>query len=151
MTRTEERPQHAVILINQGCLVDRRPGRSSTSSCQGDCRNWRALTSSRDAPAEMRGEFRPIATKTPGIEICEYLPQLAKRSHLWALLRSLTHGSNDHSAGHHIMLTGRSDLPPGFNPNAPLPGDWPSIAAVAGALTGTTSQSTAGRRSARDA
>ncbi len=84
----------------------------------------------------MRGEFRPIATKTPGIEICEYLPQLAKRSHLWALVRSLTHGSNDHSAGHHIMLTGRSDLPPGFNPNAPMPGDWPSIAAVAGALTG---------------
>ena len=70
-----------------------------------------------DAPAEMRGEFRPIATKTPGIEICEYLPRLAERSHLWALVRSLTHGSNDHSAGHHIMLTGRSDLPPGFDPN----------------------------------
>jgi Protein of unknown function (DUF1501) len=88
-----------------------------------------------DAPAEMRGEFTPIVTKTPGIEICEYLPELAKRSHLWALVRSLTHGSNDHSAGHHIMLTGRSDLPSGFNPNAPRPGDWPSIAAVAGALT----------------
>lgn len=88
-----------------------------------------------EAPADMRGEFRPIATRTPGIEICQYLPQLAKRSHLWALVRSLTHGSNDHSAGHHIMLTGRSDLPPGFNPNAPRPGDWPSIAAVAGALT----------------
>jgi hypothetical protein len=33
-----------------------------------------------DAPADIRGDFRPIATKTPGIEICEYLPQLAKRS-----------------------------------------------------------------------
>ena len=88
-----------------------------------------------DAPAEIRGEFRPIATKTPGIEICEYLPRLAERSHLWALVRSLTHGSNDHSAGHHIMLTGRSDLPSGFDPNGPRPGDWPSIAAVAGALT----------------
>jgi hypothetical protein len=87
------------------------------------------------APAEIRGEFRPIATRTPGLEICEHLPLLAQRSHLWALVRSLTHGSNDHSAGHHIMLTGRSDLPSGFDPNQPQPSDWPSIAAVGGALT----------------
>jgi hypothetical protein len=87
------------------------------------------------APAEIRGEFRSIPTKTAGIEICEYLPGLAERSQLWALVRSLTHGSNDHSAGHHIMLTGRSDLPSGFTPNAPRPGDWPSMAAIAGALT----------------
>jgi Protein of unknown function (DUF1501) len=66
---------------------------------------------------------------------CEHLPKLAQRSHLWVLVRSLTHGSNDHSAGHHIMLTGRSDLPRGFDPNRPRPGDWPAIAAVAGALT----------------
>ena len=71
-----------------------------------------------DAPEGIRGEFRPIATRTPGIDICEHLPRLAERSHLWALVRSLTHGSNDHSAGHHIMLTGRSDLPPGFNPES---------------------------------
>ncbi len=88
-----------------------------------------------DAPIEIRGEFRPIATRTPGVTICEHLPKLAQRSHLWALVRSLTHGSNDHSAGHHIMLTGRSDLPPGFDPNRPRPGDWPSIAAIAGALS----------------
>jgi Protein of unknown function (DUF1501) len=87
------------------------------------------------APAEIRGEFQPIATKTAGIEICEYLPRLAERSQQWAVVRSLTHGSNDHSAGHHIMLTGRSDLPSGFDPNTPRPGDWPSMAAIAGALT----------------
>src|SRR5579885_346803 len=88
-----------------------------------------------DAAPEYRGEFRPIATRTPGVQICEHLPRLAERSPLWALVRSLTHRSNDHSAGHHIMLTGRSDLPPGFNPSAPRPGDWPSIAAVARAVT----------------
>lgn len=88
-----------------------------------------------DAPAEIRGEFNPIATNTPGIEICEHLPLLAKRSHLWALCRSLTHPSNDHSAGHHIMLTGQTALPPGFNPSVPQPTDWPSIASVAGAVT----------------
>jgi hypothetical protein len=88
-----------------------------------------------EAPAEIRGEFRPIATQTPGLQICEHLPMLAQRSRLWALVRSLTHRSNDHSAGHQIMLSGRSDLPPGFNPSAPRPSDWPSIATIAGATT----------------
>ena len=87
-----------------------------------------------DAPADIRGEFAPVATATPGLRICEHLPRLAARSEKWAVVRSLTHPSNDHSAGHHIMLTGRSDLPPGFNPNAPRPTDHPSIAAVAGAV-----------------
>lgn len=87
-----------------------------------------------DAPAEIRGEFRPIETATSGIRICEHLPLLARRSNRWALVRSLTHPSNDHSAGHHIMLTGRTELPPGFDPGRPRHGDWPSIAAVAGAV-----------------
>ena len=85
-----------------------------------------------DAPAEYRGEFRPIATATPGVRICEHLPRLASRSRLWTLCRSLTHPSNDHSASHNIMLTGRSVLPEGFDPNKPRPNDWPAIAAVAG-------------------
>ena len=87
------------------------------------------------APENVRGEFKPIATRTPGIRICEHLPLLAQRSHLWALVRSLTHRTNDHSAGHLLMLTGRNEIPPGFNPSAPKDTDWPSIAAVAGAIT----------------
>ncbi|HSH93576.1 MAG TPA: DUF1501 domain-containing protein [Roseimicrobium sp.] len=87
-----------------------------------------------DAPMEIRGEFRPISTRTPGLQICEHLPELAKRSEKWALCRSLTHGSNDHSAGHHIMLTGRAELPLGFDPNGPKESDWPSIAALANNL-----------------
>src|SRR5438874_2447157 len=35
------------------------------------------------AAPEYRGEFKPIATRTPGIQICEHLPRLAERSHLW--------------------------------------------------------------------
>ena len=88
-----------------------------------------------DAADNIRGEFKPIATQTPGIHVCEHLPMLAARSHKWALVRSLTHPSNDHSLGHHIMLTGRSPAPPGFNPSAPKRTDWPSIAAIAGAAT----------------
>src|SRR5262245_23756275 len=44
-----------------------------------------------DAPAEVRGEFNPIATETPGLDICEHLPELATRSDRWAVVRSLTH------------------------------------------------------------
>jgi uncharacterized protein (DUF1501 family) len=85
-----------------------------------------------DAPDNIRGEFHPIATRTPGIHICEHLPRLAQRSGKWALVRSLTHPSNDHSLGHHIMLTGRSAAPIGFNPSMPRATDFPSITSVAG-------------------
>jgi hypothetical protein len=88
-----------------------------------------------DAPDGIRGEFRPTATRTPGTFICEHLPLLAARSPLWSLVRSLTHPTNNHSDGHQIMLSGRTPLPPGFSPNKPQPTDWPSLAAVAGAVT----------------
>jgi len=88
-----------------------------------------------DAPENIRGEFRPIDTRTPGIRICEHLPMLAARSDKWALIRSLTHPTNNHSDGHLMMLTGRSVLPPGFSPNAPKETDWPAIASVAAAVT----------------
>ena len=84
-----------------------------------------------DAPEEIRGEFRPIRTRTPGIRICEHLPELARRSNKWALVRSLTHPYNEHSQGHLVMLTGRTPMPPAFDPQKPMPNDWPSIAAIA--------------------
>ncbi len=88
-----------------------------------------------DAPAEIRGEFRPIPTRTPGVQICEHLPELARRSRLWSLVRSLTHSTNGHSEGHMMMLSGRGQLPAGFNGSMPGPTDWPSIVAVATAVT----------------
>lgn len=81
-----------------------------------------------DAPLDIRGEFSPIATRTPGISICEHLPLLAARSDQWALVRSLTHPYNEHSLGHHVMLTGRTPVPPGFSDSKPKPTDFPSIA-----------------------
>ncbi|MED5417149.1 MAG: DUF1501 domain-containing protein, partial [Verrucomicrobiota bacterium] len=87
-----------------------------------------------EAPREIRGEFSPIKTRTPGLHICEHLPELAKRSEMWSLCRSLTHPSNEHSQGHHIMLTGRSEIPPNFSPSKPQESDWPSLAALANEL-----------------
>ncbi len=87
-----------------------------------------------DAPIENRGEFKPIPTKTNGIQICEHLPKLAQLSNKWALVRSLTHRHNEHSQGHHVMLTGHSDEPAGFSPNKPQETDDPSIAAICNSL-----------------
>lgn len=87
-----------------------------------------------DAPQAIRGEFKPIKTKTPGIDICEHLPMLAERSQRWALVRSLTHPYNEHSDGHLAMFTGRTMMPPGFDRSKPKLSDWPSMAAIAGAV-----------------
>ncbi|HLQ45485.1 MAG TPA: DUF1501 domain-containing protein, partial [Planctomycetaceae bacterium] len=69
-----------------------------------------------DAPPEFRGEFNPINTTVPGMQICEHLPLLAKQAQHFALLRSLTHPNSDHGGADHYMLTGYAPLP-GFNPN----------------------------------
>ncbi|MCH2572478.1 MAG: DUF1501 domain-containing protein, partial [Planctomycetes bacterium] len=86
-----------------------------------------------DAPDAIRGEFNPLDTNTPGIQICEHLPMLAQRSNHWALVRSLTHPTNGHTLGHYFMLTGRSVKSSGFlGDRKPRPSDWPSIASVVG-------------------
>ena len=83
-----------------------------------------------NAPDDVRGEFSPIATNTTGIHICEHLPMLAARSEKWAIVRSLTHPYNEHSIGHHVMLTGRSETPSGFSGSRPSATDFPSMASV---------------------
>src|SRR5580693_1974614 len=45
-----------------------------------------------EAPTELRGEFKPMATAVPGIQICEHLPRLAAHLRHWAVVRSLSHG-----------------------------------------------------------
>lgn len=86
-----------------------------------------------DAPANIGGEFRPTATRTTGIRISEHLPGLAERSEQWAILRSLTHPTNEHTRGHFYMLTGRSTEPPAFRGDRqPRGTDWPAIASIVG-------------------
>ena len=48
------------------------------------------------APAEIRGEFRPIATSQPGVQICEHLPGVAKWMHKACLIRTISHNYNSH-------------------------------------------------------
>ena len=57
-----------------------------------------------EAPAEVRGEFRPIDTSVPGLKICEHLPRIATWMHRATLIRSVTHGYNSHNP--YAVLTG---------------------------------------------
>src|SRR5271163_1087021 len=59
-----------------------------------------------DAPREIRGEFRPTATRVPGVAITEHLPRLAGMTNLYTLIRSVNHIDNDHAVGAYLALTG---------------------------------------------
>jgi hypothetical protein len=60
-----------------------------------------------EAPREIRGEFRPIATTAPGIQLCEHLPRLARVMHNAALVRSMHHGVNNaHALAVYTAMTG---------------------------------------------
>src|SRR5437899_10076168 len=91
-----------------------------------------------DAPAEIRGEFRPIATKVPGIDICELMPRLAALADKFTIIRSLVGFRDDHNT--HWCSTGWESHPamdsspqvPGFPP-----GDWPSVGSVLSRKLGT--------------
>ncbi|MCX7665072.1 MAG: DUF1501 domain-containing protein [Gemmataceae bacterium] len=83
-----------------------------------------------DAPEKIRGPFKPIPCKTPGLKISEALPRLAAISNKYCVIRTLTHSYNDHSgAGHYIQTGKRWHLPIGGGFNA-TPQDWPSIGSV---------------------
>src|SRR5207344_2386044 len=58
-----------------------------------------------EAPAEYRGEFRPIPTNVPGVSISEHLPQLARLADKFALLRSVHHDSPGHVNSTHTLLS----------------------------------------------
>lgn len=62
------------------------------------------------APVEIRGDFAPIPTSVPGIQVCELLPRSARIMHKWSIVRSLHHRPEDgnvgHSDGDQICFTG---------------------------------------------
>ena len=59
-----------------------------------------------DAPAEIRGEFKPIATRVPGMFFSENMTRLAAISNKLTIVRSVRHDQNNHGAGNHYMMTG---------------------------------------------
>jgi uncharacterized protein (DUF1501 family) len=63
-----------------------------------------------DAPAEIRGEFKTLRTRTPGLLVTEHLPKLAERSHRYAIVRTVNHRRSAHNSGAYNSLTGRTPL-----------------------------------------
>ncbi len=82
-----------------------------------------------DAPAEFRGEFRPIATNVPGVQVCEHLPRTARHLDKFSLIRAFRHHNSDHGPGDHYMLTGYFPVA-GFNPNLKPNNQRPAHGAV---------------------
>jgi Protein of unknown function (DUF1501) len=82
-----------------------------------------------DAPAEIRGEFKPIATKLPGVFMSEHLPKLAARNDKYALVRSLAHRENNHLVATHHLLTGHPQ-PGAFFDKVASRDDWPSYSSA---------------------
>src|SRR5262245_3935549 len=86
-----------------------------------------------NAPDGVRGEFKPIATRATGIQVCEHLPKFASQADRWAIVRSMSHRCPGHLPATHQGLTG-----------LPMPGlaedrgddkvasreDWPCYAAA---------------------
>src|SRR5438876_4117878 len=63
-----------------------------------------------NAPAEVRGAFRPIATSAPGVHVCEHLPRCARIMHKLAVVRSLHHPMRNHNSAAVEALCGRTPL-----------------------------------------
>jgi hypothetical protein len=81
-----------------------------------------------DAPVEIRGEFKPIATNVPGIRFCELLPRTARYADKMAVVRSLSTDSNNHDISGYWLLTGYS-----YGPGSALqikPSDWPYFGSI---------------------
>ncbi len=76
----------------------------------------------------IRGEFKPIPTNVPGIQITEHLPRLAQCADQYAIIRSMSHGDSSHGSAGHAMLTGR--LPKVVGEVGPTADDFPHYGSV---------------------
>jgi len=90
---------------------DASDGRATARACiliwlDGGPTHFETFDPKPDAPAEIRGEMAPIATRMPGVQFCETLPRLAACSDKFAVIRSIRHDQGNHGAGNHYMMTG---------------------------------------------
>jgi hypothetical protein len=86
-----------------------------------------------DAPVEIRGEYDPIKTNVPGLEICELFPKLAAMADKFALIRSICDSDGDHTAFQCMTGRRKNEQPP--------PGGWPAMGAWFSKLKGPVNPS----------
>ena len=83
-----------------------------------------------DAPDNIRGPFRPIASRTPELRISEHLTNMAQVSDKYCVIRTMSHNFNDHSGGGHYLQTGKRWHVPIGGGFTPTPKDWPSMGSI---------------------
>lgn len=83
-----------------------------------------------DAPSEVRGEFKPIPTNVPGIEICEHFPRMARMMDKFAIVRSIVGANGDHYSFQCFSGRTRNRMPPG---------GWPCMGSILSKVEGTVS------------
>ncbi len=81
-----------------------------------------------DAPEQIRGPFKPIATSVPGMQIGELMPRLARHADKLAILRAVSTDDNAHSSSGYSMMTGYPHQPTNVeNANPGPPNNWPTL------------------------
>jgi len=93
----------------------------------GGMSHYESFDPKPNAPSDIRGEFKPISTATPGIQFCEHLPLLAKHSEKMAIVRSIHHRHGGHQQGMYISLTGHN---PEGGLKAKKRNNWPSLTSM---------------------
>ncbi len=81
-----------------------------------------------EAPLEVRGEFRPITSSLPGLQVCEHLPNMARVMDRVTVVRSMTHAYPIHGVAY--ALTGIPQVEPVMELNPRDPRHWPFIGSV---------------------
>lgn len=84
-----------------------------------------------DAPAEIRGDFKPIASSVPGLMVCELMPRIAQLAHHCCVLRAVTTGDSAHGSSMYYVYTGNPHVPmntEGVKPGRP--NDQPHFGSV---------------------
>jgi hypothetical protein len=114
------------LLRSQAGAAGRRPARATQMICvwmAGGPPHIDMFDMKPDAPVDYRGEFRPVRTTLPGLDVCELMPRLARLAHKYTIIRSVTtmNRPGDHSRAPMYWLTGNPRLPSG-TPQYPMYG-----------------------------
>jgi hypothetical protein len=93
-----------------------------------------------NAPSEVRGEFKSIATRVPGIQVCEHLPRIARVMDRLALVRSMHHPMRNHNSAAVEALCGRMPLKGDLELLADDPNSFPNYGAILSYLAKSRSE-----------
>jgi len=102
--------------------------------CLGGASHLETYDIKPDGPEQMRSVFRPIATRVPGMSICEHLPLQAQQADKFSLIRSLNHKVNIHNDGSILTLTGKE--PTVLDPTSTARSEHPDFGMITSRLRG---------------